>query len=311
MKKNLLLIGLAVLSLGLLTACGAKPAAQAASETAQTAADETRVYESEKGPVTVPASPKRIVVLDAFVSGHVMALGAPIVGIDTYSKTNPNYAPYLKDAQEVSEENIEQILALEPDLIIASESVKALDKLQSIAPTIVYTYGKLPYLDQYAEVGKLLGKEAEAKEWIMQFKKSAAEIGEKIKAKNGADATYSVIESYSKQLYVFGDNWGRGTQILYQEMGLKMPETVKQMTDKDGYYAISPEVIKDYMGDYVIFSKNAEADNTFQATETYKSIPAVKNNRVYEADAKAFYFIDPITLDYQLQFIEEKFLGGK
>lgn len=44
-------------------------------------------------------------------------------------------------------------------------------------------------------------------------------------------------------------------------------------------------------------------------TDTYKNIPAVKNNHVFEANAKEFYFNDPITLDYQLDFFTQKFLG--
>ena len=53
-----------------------------------------------------------------------------------------------------------------------------------------------------------------------------------------------------------------------------MPEKVKEMALKDGYYALSTEVIPDYAGDYVILSKYAEADTSFQETETYKNIPA-------------------------------------
>ena len=77
----------------------------------------------------------------------------------------------------------------------------------------------------------------------MTFKKRAKAAGEEIKAKIGEDATVSVIENFDKQLYVFGDNWGRGTEILYQEMKLKMPEKVKEMALKEGYYALSLEVL--------------------------------------------------------------------
>ncbi|MCG3056221.1 hypothetical protein KZ287_29060, partial [Escherichia coli] len=98
--------------------------------------------------------------------------------------------------------------------------------------------------------------------WIDEFKADAKVAGEDIKAKIGEDATVSVIENFDKQLYVFGDNWARGTEILYQEMKLKMPEKVKEMALKDGYYAISPEVLSEYAGDYVIFSKNTDGDTS-------------------------------------------------
>ncbi len=238
-----------------------------------------------------------------------MALGVPIVGVDSWSKMNPEFQDKLKDAQEVSDENLEKIIELDPDLIIGLSNLKNIDKLKEIAPTITFTYGKVDYLTQQIEIGKLLNKEKEAREWVDDFKKRAHEAGEEIKAKIGENATVSVIESFDKQLYVFGDNWGRGTEILYQEMKLAMPQKVKDMALKDGYYALSLEVLPEFAGDYMIFSKNGDADNSFMQTETYKNIPAVKNNRVFEADAKAFYFNDPLTLEYQLAFFKIHFLG--
>jgi iron complex transport system substrate-binding protein len=270
---------------------------------------QTITYQSENGPIEVPSNPKRIVVLNASVSGHVMALGGNIVGIDTWSKGDPNYSKYIKNAIEVSDENIEKIIELKPDLIIGASTDKNIDKLSKIAPTVTYTYNKVDYLTQYLEVGKLLNKEKIAQTWIDDFKKRAKKAGEDIKAKIGENATISVMENSNKQIYVFGDNWGRGTEILYQEMNLKMPDKVKEMALKVGYYALSPEVLPDYAGDYVIFSKSSTVDNSFQTTDTYKNIPAVKNNHLFEVDAKQFYFNDPISLDFQLDFFIKCLLG--
>jgi iron complex transport system substrate-binding protein len=268
----------------------------------------TITYQSEDGPVKVPANPKRVVVLGSY-AGNVMSLGVNIVGVDSWSKMNPRFEKKLKGVEEVSDENLEKIIKLKPDLIIGLSTTKNVDKLKKIAPTVTYTYDKVDYLTQHVEIGKLLNKEKEAQSWINDFKKRAAKSGSDIKAKIGDDTTVSVIENFDKQLYVFGDNWGRGTEILYQEMKLKMPEKVKDMALKDGYYAISPEVLPEYAGDYLIFSKNQDGDTSFEKTDTYKNIPAVKNNHVFEANAKEFYFNDPITLDYQLDFFTQKFLG--
>lgn len=271
--------------------------------------NKTISYQSENGPIEVPANPQRIVVLNSFVSGHVMALGGNIVGIDTWSKANPRYQKYLSNAIEVSDENIEKIIELNPDLIIVAPTNKNIDKLSKIAPTVTYTYGKVDYLTQYLEVGKLMNKEKVAQEWIDNFKERAQKAGEEIKAKIGENATVSVIESFDKQLYVFGDNFGRGTEILYKEMKLKMPEKVREKAQKQGYYAISPEVLPEFVGDYIVFSKNSSADNSFQETKTYKNIPAVKNNRVIEVNASEFYFNDPLTLDYQLDLLKTSLLS--
>ncbi|MFT9497280.1 iron-hydroxamate ABC transporter substrate-binding protein [Anaerosolibacter sp.] len=308
MKK--ILIPILLVFLLIVSACSNQTTGKEKVSSTQEAQPETIVYESENGPIEVPAEPKRIVVLSAFISGSVMALDGNIVGVDSWSKMNPRYEQYIKDAVEVSEESLEKIIELEPDLIIAPSTANNIDKLKEIAPTVTYTYGKVDYLTQFLEVGKLMNKEKEAQTWIDDFKGRAQKSGEEIKEKIGADATISVIESFEKQLYVFGDNWGRGTEILYQEMKLKMPEKVKEMALKDGYYALSSEILPEYAGDYIIFSKDRNADNSFQETDTYKNIPAVKNNRVFEADSKEFYYNDPITLEYQLDFFRKSLLGN-
>lgn len=304
-----ILMPILALMLFLLSACG-NPSAQPSEGSASkdNTSSGTITYQSEEGPIQVPANPKRVVVLSSF-TGSVLSLGVNLVGVDSWSKMNPNFDAKLKNVQEVSDENLEKIIELDPDLIIGLTTTKNIDKLKKIAPTVMYTYGKVDYLTQHVEIGKLLNKEKEAQAWVDDFKQRAQKAGSDIKAKIGENATVSVIENFDKQLYVYGDNWGRGTEILYQTMKLNMPDKVKETALKAGYYALSLEVLPAYAGDYVIFSKNKDADNAFQQTDAYKNIPAVKNKRVYEADAKAFYFNDPLTLDYQLNFFIKSFLG--
>ena len=69
--------------------------------------------------------------------------------------------------------------------------------------------------------------------------------------------------------------------------------------------------LPEFAGDYLIFSKNKDTDNSFEETETYKNIPAVKNNQVFEVNTIEFYFNDPITLDFQLDFFKKIFLVTK
>src|SRR5690625_4398920 len=199
-------------------------------EAAQTG---TITYESENGPIEVPADPQRVVVLSSY-AGDVIKRGVNIVGADSWSMDNPNFADELVDAQEVSDDSLEKIIESDPDLIIGLSTIKNVDKLNEIAPTVTFTYGKVDYLQQHIEIGKVLNKEKEATLWVEDFKQRAKELGEEVKEEIGEDTTVSVIEDYDKQLYVFGDNWGRGTEILYQEMGLKMPKSVEEMALKIG-----------------------------------------------------------------------------
>ncbi|CAH0195558.1 Iron(3+)-hydroxamate-binding protein FhuD [Peribacillus sp. Bi96] len=305
MKK--ILIPFILLLVLIISACGNESTEKEKSSDSKKEKSGTITYQSENGPVEVPANPKRVVVLSSF-AGSVLALDVNLVGVDSWSKMNPNFKE-LKNVEEVTDENLEKIIELNPDLIIGLSTIKNVDKLKEIAPTVTYTYGKVDYLTQHIEIGKLLNKEKEAQAWVDDFKKRAKTTGDEIKAKIGEDATVSVFEKFDKQFYVYGDNWGRGTEILYQEMKLGMPEKVKEVALKDGYFALSLEVLKDYAGDYVILSNNKDQDSSFQQTDTFKNIPAVKNNQIFEADAKKFYFNDPITLEYQLDFFSKSFLG--
>ncbi len=308
MKKKLLVPFMLMLTL-IISACGnSESSKEESGSTSKEKEPETFTYESETGPVVVPSGPQRVVVLSGY-TGDVIKLGVNVVGVDTWSKNNPTFSEELKDVAEVSEDDLEKIIELEPDLIIGLSTLKNVDKLKEIAPTVTYTWGKVDYLTQHLEIGKLLNKEKEAQAWVDDFKKRAEEAGDEIRAKIGEDSTVSVIEAFGKDLYVYGDNWARGTEILYQAMKLKMPEKVKADVSKAGYYTLSTEVLPEYAGDYVILSKYSDADTAFQETETYKNIPAVKNGHVIEMQGEGASFTDPVTLEKQLAFFKEAFLG--
>lgn len=307
MKKTGLLLALLLL-LAVLAACGAAESAEdtGSAEPGQAAA-ETFTYESETGPVEVPKDPQRIIALTN--GPNVLALEGQVVGIDEWTNANPLFEDMLADVEIVTEDNLEKIIELDPDLIIAGSHMKNLDKMGDIAPTVAFTWGKLGYLEQQVEIGKLLNKEQEASDWVADFQSRAQAAGEEIRAKIGEDATVSVIESGNKEFYVFGDNYARGTEILYQEMGLAMPEKVEELALEAGVYTFSQEVLPGFAGDYVVLSKNPDVDNSFMETDVWNSIPAVSEERVIEIDTKASTYSDPITLEHLLGVFEEGFLA--
>ncbi|WJE49851.1 iron-hydroxamate ABC transporter substrate-binding protein [Peribacillus frigoritolerans] len=303
MKK--LFIPFLLLFVLILSACGNNEKANENNDSKTK--PETITYQSETGPVEIPKKPKRIIALSN--GPNVLALEGNIVGIDQWTNMNSLFQDRLKGVEVVSEDDLEKIIELEPDLIIAGSEMKNIGKLNEIAPTVVFTWGKLDYLSQQIEIGKLLNKEKEAKEWVNDFETRAESAGKAIRAKIGEDATVSVIENDAKEFYVFGNNYARGTEILYQAMDLKMPEKVKEKALKSGIYVLSSEVLPEYTGDYIIFSKNPDVVNSFVETETWKNIPAVKNDRIFEINSKASTYSDPITLEHLLEFFEKSFLN--
>lgn len=305
MMKKLMLV-LAAMFVLVLAACGSTDSKEESKDKKEEA--KTMTYKAVNGDIEVPTNPQRVVVLAAF-TGSLIELGVPVVGADQWSMDDPLFKDDLKDVEVVSDADVEKIAALKPDLIIGYDTIQNKEKIEKIAPTVLFTYNKFDYLQQNVEIGKVVNKEKEAQAWSEDFLARAKASGEEIKAKIGEDATVSVIESYGKDIYVYGNNWGRGTEILYQAMELKMPEAVEKDALKVGYYAISNEVLKDYSGDYVILSVFGGEDPAFTKTNYYKEIPAVKNEQVYKVNGNEFYFNDMKTLEHQLQFFEQSFLG--
>ena len=285
------------LALALSVILGACSSEEPAGE--ESSKEETITYESEFGPVEVPENPERIVALAYAPNLH--ALDIEMSGVDQWSKNNPLFEEDLEGVAEVTEAEPESILAENPDLIIAGANMENLEELEKIAPTVTYTWGKLNYLEQQIEIGKLVGKEDETRAWAEDFEKRAADIGSKIKEKHGEDTTVTVIETDGKGFYLFGEAWGRGTEILYQAMDLKMPENVEDAVSSDGYYEISQEVLAEYAGDYIILSRGEETDMSFTESEVWQSIPAVQNDNVIEIDTAASSYSDPTTLEYLLE----------
>ncbi|NYF24036.1 iron-hydroxamate ABC transporter substrate-binding protein [Sporosarcina sp. JAI121] len=308
MKKKLL-FSLILVLLMVVSACGnnsGAPVQDTDRSIATNDESETITYPSENGPVEVPSNPKRIVALTN--APNVLALDGTLVGVDQWTNANPLFTDKLEGIEVVSEDELEKIIELEPDLIIAGTEMKNLDKLGQIAPTVAFTWGKLDYLAQQLEIGKLLNKVTETQAWIDDFKQRAEATGKEIKAKYGENITVSVFETDSKSFYVFGNNWARGTEILYQAMGLNMPEKVKQDALGPGFYILSQEVIPEYAGDFVVLSRTA-GDNSYTETKTWSEIPAVKSKNIIEIDTKASTYSDPITIEYLFDIYKEGFLG--
>ena len=117
MKK--LLLPFILLSVLIISACSAETTSTETKEestntTESTTKSETITYQSETGPIEVPADPQRVILLSGF-TGNVIDLGVNIVGVDVWSKNNPTFEQELKDVEEVSDENLEKIIELEPD----------------------------------------------------------------------------------------------------------------------------------------------------------------------------------------------------
>lgn len=301
-KKILFISIMALLIIGLLSACGNDT--EKTDEAASESEAKTRVYQAENGDVEILVEPKRVAVLAHIYVGNVLKLGVTPVAVNEWVKGNKFFGDQLEEAEVVPDGAIEKLIELEPDLIITFTNDQNIKKYSEIAPVVALTNTNYDYLEQHLEIGEILGKEKEAQVWVDEWNTKAAEAKEKVKAAIGEDATVLVIEQVEKVTYIYGPNWGRGTEVMYQALGIKAPEKVKTDVFGPGYKAISPEVISDYAADYIFVGVGEDAaDPSFTQTSVWKELPAVKNGNVFKFDSESFWFNDAITLEHQLEFV--------
>ncbi|MGC5772160.1 ABC transporter substrate-binding protein [Paenibacillus pabuli] len=298
------------------TAVGSETTSGSASGT--TDEGKTMTFQSDAGEVQVPKNPQRIVDLTAFSTGYFVALDAPVVGALSGAMNNK----YIKD-QLISEgtadlgeqPTAEKIVSLKPDLILAYTGTEGIDNLSQIAPVVQIKYGERNYKDLMLELGKLTNREEAAKAWITKWEAQINEVKPKVEAAVGS-RTVSILNPYSKGLYVFGHNFGRGGEIIYGELGLKAPSKAQTeaIDSGTGWATISMEVLPEYAGD-IIFTSPWSGDKSDPSivydNVLWTNLPAVKTGHVFQLDPTSDTYNDPISLEGQLKFITDSLLSVK
>lgn len=312
--KRQSILAAAVLSAILLSACGAvnKGAApESGSKVTEQAAEtteskDTRIIKMEYGDVEIPANPKRVVV--AFFQGDLLALGIHPVG--TSFNDDAVFEQQLGDVTVVDafELNPEAIMELDPDLIIWNNT-DDYESLSKIAPTLARNYYDMEVKDRLAFFGEVFGVPEKAEKIMSDFEKKAEESKKQLSEKGLADKNVILLENQTKGiLRAFGDDYGRGGEIIYQYLGLKAPERIqKEVMDQEGvnFIDISYETLKDYVGDY-IFSDQRISE--LKGVEVWESLPAVREGRLVQNSSGMFWFSDITSMNAQMDFIMDSLL---
>lgn len=274
---------------------------------------QTRIVNTLKGDVEVPVNPQRVVVL--YLMGDLLALGIKPVGISTLvGEGDAAIASELDGITTLGDgqPSPEAVLALNPDLIIVTTD-EIYDKLHKIAPTLYIPYD-LPVEERMDILGKAFGKEDQAKELLDNFYNKVELSKQKLQQAGILNKTVTVMESNKGSMAVMvGMGYGRGSQIIYQYLGMKAPEIVQQKIETSKNDAtsmdVSYEVLNQYAGDYV-FRSAFEGMEDLSDNQIWNNIPAVKDGRLIDMSFGLFFYNDIFSLDKQLDFVVDSLLSS-
>ncbi|WP_276326531.1 ABC transporter substrate-binding protein [Paenibacillus antarcticus] len=120
--------------------------------------------------------------------------------------------------------------------------------------------------------------------------------------------TAVVWEIGTSSAYCINSSYGRGSQILYDDIGFRPPVSLlKRDMDRWGYVEEEIEAIVDYPADHIFITglpSNLAAKkrmNRLFRSEPWLEMEAVKKNQVYIIDKPdLFYGYDPLSSQGQL-----------
>jgi len=273
---------------------------------------QTRVITTIKGDIEIPSHPERIVVdlyLGSFIALNVKPIGTPELNLK-----NPYFTEALAGVENIGEYesvSLEKIIDLQPDMIVTGNEA-AYEQYSKIAPTIVVPYGELKNThEELTYFGKLLGKEAEAQAWLADYDQRIAAAKAKVESVIPSDAVFSVMQDWGGNTGVFGDNFGRGGQAVYQALGLKPPAKVAEQLMKEQIVEVSGEKLSDFAGDYIILTSDTLTLADLKTEPIWKLIDAVKNDRVYIWSKERSWYFDPIATLSQTEELANWLAGAK
>ena len=102
------------------------------------------------------------------------------------------------------------------------------------------------------------------------------------------------MQTNGKEIFVFGDQFGRGGSIVYQDLGLKATKLTKEkaIDEGPGYTSISLEKLPDFAGDYIFIGpwESSGDDSAVLNTSIWKNLGAVKTNMSIKSTLSASIF---------------------
>ncbi|MFC6333793.1 ABC transporter substrate-binding protein [Paenibacillus septentrionalis] len=251
--------------------------------------------------VTVPAQPQRIIA--TYLEDYLVALGIKPVAQWSVSNSPMRYLQYELEGLPLVPHDIpfEVVTSHDPDLIIiGDESLIASDKYNSynmIAPT--YALGaeiNADWRKALLEIGKVVGKEAEAEAVLADYENKAKAAKEKLAAAGGAPSA-AAIWLVGGTFWMVSEGESSGA-VLYNELGFAVPELVKTISQSEGgiWKSVSMEALAELDADHIfLVNSDVQAGSEALKDPIWQTIEAVKNGNVHEfGPEKSWLYTGPI-----------------
>lgn len=293
MKKLSSLLLILLLTIGVLAACG---------EQKETVKDEGNSSTEQKGEetaypvtikdaldneVTIEAKPEKIVSLIPSNTeiAFALGLGEQVVGVSDFD----NYPEEAAAKEKIGgmEINIEKIISLQPNLVLAHASAmngtEGLQQLRDAGLTVLVINDAQNFeqvYDSIAMIGKATGEDKKAEELIKSMQGKLAEI--KAKAGEIKEKKNVFVEvSPAPEVYTTGKN-------TFMDDMITLINAENVANDQEGWIKIDQETMIDRNPDVIITTYGYYTENAVEqvlARQGWENVNAIKNKQVIDVDS--------------------------
>lgn len=241
---------------------------------------------------TVPASPEKMLFLNAFeLIEDAVVLGIEPYAASTIGSDEDPFPSFFGDVTAntipllgTSDESLEYVLDLAPDLIISTdmEDPKVLVQLEKIAPVIPTSHYGPDWQANLELLGELTGNTEKAKTIIDKYNQDKQEAITYLSSFKEQDVIAIRIRGGEMMVYpkdVFLND------VLYGELALSIPDIVNRVDQQtvislESLYSANPDYI---FIQYDLYENDMDDSilDEFQKSEVWKGLKAVKNNHVF------------------------------
>ncbi|WP_159459702.1 helix-turn-helix domain-containing protein [Scatolibacter rhodanostii] len=288
--RNKTIIAAALSLMLLMSACDTAPPASSeasslptsavTSQTSQT--EETRIVKTDSGDVIVPAKPQKVVGINCY--NILKSLDENAVNMDEREELS-----YFTDSYDW-----EGLMALEPDLIIASYfqgSEEYIKQCEQIAATVTFD-DNATIEEKQLFIGQALGKQEEAEVQIADYQNFLEDSIQQLKNAGIYGSKVAILQyTSSGAMYAYGDKLGRGGDILFHLLGFKATDIVQtQIIDGDDpYLELSMETLADYADvDYIILMQRDESVEKLYENGVWKSLKPVQEGHYFSITTEEY-----------------------
>jgi ABC-type Fe3+-hydroxamate transport system substrate-binding protein len=263
------------------------------------------------GTVHLKKPATKVVALEWSCVEELLTLGVTPVGVadkatyGTWVTAGPELPASVPDVGKRAQPSLEQIKALNPDLIVAEKSrvTANLDQLRQIAPVLVFdSYSPNDALvtanrDHFTQLAKAVGKQSRAAQVLKAYDQKVSQAKGALAAAGRAGTEVTLAQGFSVNgqpvIRAYTDH-AQAVQVL-ESIGLKNAWHGKD-SDPSGFTTVGVEGLTAVSGSTLLYVAQP-ADDPFTGAlagnATWKSLGFVSGGRVRALDAGTWFWGGP------------------